>query len=223
MAWQQMRAGKELRPLDMDFRHNYAPTGGERFTEADVFRAREAVLAEMAGVALDESRRWDQEMSASLRKHFPLAPAEAGRGDTWDYIAFMVLPDLIVHRFDPTTSDRARFQGESRRHVLRRLWRRTQVFEERFYYGEDALSEDEFGNLLERQVTALRPALANTAARYILSSMLHGQDRRDFTRRLLKIMTYRTAIYWVDVKDEDILDNFVRDCAREAHPALAAR
>lgn len=222
VARQRLR-DKQLSPMNGDLRYTFADTGGDRITLAALQEAREAVMRDMEGIPSDASRRWDQQMTVSLKAHFPLIPAEAGRGDTWDYIALVVLPDLVTQRFDPCVSDRARFQGESRRHALRRLWRRAQVFDERFYYGDETLSEDEFGNLLERQVTALRPALANTAARYILSSMLRGQERRDFTRRLLKIMTYRTAIYWVDVDDEDALDSFVRDCAREVHPALVAR
>lgn len=220
LAWNKLKRGDEPIPLDVaSTDYSVAGTGGAPVTDARLAELRRNLSAAVEGIdpAVD-SRLFDQVLTVALQENLHLTRAEAGRGDIWDYLTFVVVPDLAVRRFPVETAARDRFRGDSRRHVLRRLYRRGVVFEHRFITGSRGLSEDEFVQLLERQTTGLRPRLANAIASHVVESGLAGADRREFLRRTMKLVTYRSGIYWLDDADDDAVRRFVATCASEAHP-----
>lgn len=220
-AWKMLVDGQSIIPLVSDSDdYRIAETGGVAVTDAQLEELRGRLLAAVSGIDVSlEPRLFDQRLAVAMKDYLDISRSEAGRGDVWDYLTFVVIPDLAVQRFSPERTSRDRFNGDSRRHVFRRLWRRTLVFEREHYLGDDALSEDEFVQLLERQVSSVRPALANAVARSVTGSELKGGERRQFTRRIMKLVTYRSGIYWLP-DDDDVLEDFVAACAGEVLASL---
>ncbi|GGE64982.1 hypothetical protein [Nesterenkonia cremea] len=216
--WTALREGNVPQPLVVrSDEYSVDPTGGRSVSEIDIQQLREGVLADLGEVTGDQSREFDKRLALSLRKRLPILPAEAGRGDVWDYLTFVVFPDLTVSRFPAKNRDR--FNGKSRRHALRRLWRRATVLSPEYLGGPSGLAEDEFAQILERQTTSLSPRISDAVASAIVSSGLAGGERREFARRLMKIITYRTGMYWLDDEDSETLSRFVDACAAEVTPS----
>lgn len=220
-SWKALLAGETLTPLvshSDDYR--VAETGGLAVTDFQLEGLRARLVSAVEGIdATQDSRNFDQNLAVAMAEHLNISRSEAGRGDVWDYLTFVVVPDIVVQRFSPERASRDRFNGDSRRHVLRRLWRRTLVFHREHYAGDRSLTEDDFVQLLERQVSSVRPALANAVARKVTESGLTGGDRREFTRRIMKLVTYRSGIYWLP-DDDDVLEDFVAACAGEVQRTL---
>lgn len=218
LRWAALQDGQVPAPLAVESdEYTVDPTGGTAVDDAQLSAFRAAVLTQLDGVRGDATREFDHRMSLALRRHLRILPAEAGRGDVWDYLTFVVFPDLVTSRFAPKT--RERYRGDSRRHALRRLWRRGLVLSPRFLGGDHGLAEDEFVQILERQTTSLSPALSDAVASAIVGSGLTGGERREFARRLMKIITYRTGMYWLGDEDSEALSRFVDACAAEVTPS----
>lgn len=163
-----------------------------------------------------QSSLFDQQFYALLRDHFPVSPYEASRPGVWEYLTFVVLPDVAHLRFDMfvegeksspssaqtivTQSANIRdrhFGGE--RNTFKRLWVRSVIAGDRIPWL-NLLTEDNLfsffdrPNLLQNREKAEYIFEALCTFRYFaMQSGLGGQEAiiRDFLKRIVRLMPLR--------------------------------
>ena len=163
-----------------------------------------------------QSSLFDQQFYALLRDNFPVSPYEASRPGVWEYLTFVVLPDVAHLRFDMfvegeksslssaqtivTQSANIRdrhFGGE--RNTFKRLWVRSVIAGDRIPWL-NLLTEDNLfsffdrPNLLQNREKAeyIFEALC-TFRHFAMQSGLGGQEAiiRDFLKRIVRLMPLR--------------------------------
>lgn len=193
---------------------SFPPSGGRRTTIEHLHMLRLACLdsLEHRRHSYEYSVAFDLALGHELSRDREFSPGEMGVAEVWDFLALVLLPDVVVARVAgprPTSGrgagDRRRLIGGDRRHVLRRLWRRRVVF------GDDIvesrrLTEDDYVALLERRVTLERRNVARRAAEQIMSSGYEGSERREYTRIMMRHLTQVSGIVHLDDTASSHLD-----------------
>lgn len=170
----------------------FPSTGGRRVEEHELLSLRHSCL-QVVSMASDirppeRGAFFDLEIGKTLYEFSSGSRGEFGTAAVWDFLALVLLPDVVTTRLGEGASPTAlgaRLTGGNRRHVIQRLWRRWAVF------GQDlveqrVLSEDDYVALLERRLTSERPELARAVAASIRASGLSSGDRREYTRLFMR-------------------------------------
>lgn len=209
----------------------FPSVAGNKITEEDLLAFREA--CENAEAESHEEASKNRKQRTSLletnldrlvgREILQFAQdfnLEAAFGDpaVWDFLTLVLLPDVVALRFDPKTADPARFVGGNRRHALQRLWRRWQVLGAAVVQ-ENKLTEDDYGQILERSTFAQNPTLARLFARKLLASdhiRLHGESRKALTRNFAKRVEALSGVVVLSSIDKKTLEAAVDDTFQKA-------
>lgn len=205
----RVRFDREVLADELERAGVFPPTGGERMTLDELLDLRQQCLNAIPSGMTPEDREFgavfDREVGRTLVHATNGSRGEMGNPMTWDFITLVLLPDLSLQRFDGSTKDaRARYTGGNRRHVLQRLWRRRQVLGDDIVDSE-ALTEDDYGVLLERRLTLEREMVARTAANTIVRSRFSGSTRRDFARALTRQLVQASGYLYVNADDPEHL------------------
>lgn len=199
----------------------FPATGGRRASASELMSLREECLESLADVSATSPAEFgaafDLRVGRVVYEHGVESPGEFGDPEVWDFLALVLMPDLVARRLrlddeesvPSAQSLKARLTGGNRRHVLQRLWRRWLVF------GPDVvesriLLEDDYVALLERSLTSGRPELARRVVESIRSSGATAGERRAYTRAFMRRLLVATGFVALDVNDEDHLDAVVR-------------
>lgn len=174
----------------------YTPTGGTRVTTAALNKLRGDLLelALAAGYPSPASQQqaaaFDSEAALVLSQQMLIAPAEAAKGDVWEFLSCVLLPDVVRWRFGGTggaATPLERFLS-GRRNVFQRLWWRAFLLSPRVADAPHlpellrALGEDELVQLMERPSLAGIEGLPASIASGLLAA---SRSYSDITRRQL--------------------------------------
>lgn len=199
-------------------------TGGQAAAIDDLSEWRHLVLERLAPAAnLQTKMGRDQYgiiLGRALEEVIHPGPSDAAHDGVWSFLALKVFPD-IVHARWPMSGRRLPAdrwigkQGGGRdRNFLKLSWRRWKALGTVLEVpeGKVCLGEDEFGALLERSSLARNNSLIRVAAREIIDYAGRG-PRMQFTRELMKLITYQTGPLDLQILSVEDLAEIVHSCA----------
>jgi hypothetical protein len=211
----------------------FTPTGGARAERRDLERLR-TQLVEIAeglgypGEATESARlRFDMAIAESLFKVMQMAPSEASKPGIWEFLACVLLCDLVKWRFPGGTEGvplERYFAG--RRNTFQRLWWRAFILSEEEtaapYQLLKLLGEDELVQIMERPYLAGSRSLSRTVARELLiASERHPRvARRILIREAQKRLRRLAAFTSLEVLEEAVLGRFVKNVFDEVAMAV---
>lgn len=200
------------------FEHAEQRTTGSKHDVLDRYALemlREAVQSDLAAHVDAEGRSagpkdkgsFDRALAHSLGAHLPLSLVDASDQGIWNFLALLVLPDVIWwrHRFSE-----ARYL--TRRNHLRVAWERQRVLGDLLHEGARPLGEDELVGLLERSRMARNVRLTRALARRILAS--EDGNRSAYARRLNIEVSKVTGTILLDSLDDGALNDIVSEAAK---------
>lgn len=198
----------------------YGPSGGEQIAPQEL----EGMAESLTEIAIRhgypssdgrDTRGSDIAMSIHLYEVMAITPVEAANGGIWNFLACIVVPDLIAWRFPVREAvsasgnpDRWIVDRRWYRHALGRLWWRACMF--RDPENDDPwhllrqLQEDEFIQLLER------PHLVGyrDAVHHLISAMLKKfKEHQDLNRGTLMRIAAKRLLRLGAVIDLHSLDS----------------
>lgn len=207
----------------------YTPTGGTRALPSLLINVRTEMLALARAAGWpdagddDARRRFDADAAVLLHRSLNAAPAEAARGGVWEFLAAVLLPDVVRWRFpgggDGTAP--ARFLA-GRRNAFQRLWWRAHLVRDE---SADApygllfqLYEDEIVQILERPNLAGIPHLTRAVGRELLAAAARhgGVARRDLIRDAQKRIMRLSAFVCLEAFAEPALRTLAEGAFEEA-------
>lgn len=199
--------------LDSMYHHRVAfpATGGIRVTLNALIELRNecSEAQKAAELAPNTEQSFDLRLGEILTRFGTSSRNEFGIGAVWDFLTLILLPDIVSNRLGKISAEslgsRSRITGGDRRHQLQRLWRRRIVLGAELVDSR-LLTEDDYVQLLERNITLERPELTQRVARKILTSGLSGQDRRNYTRSMMKSVLQMSGIVHFSGNDTAHLD-----------------
>lgn len=207
----------------------YAATGGARAEESDVRAIRTAICscAEAAGFPEAASDKhlvlFDRALAPELLRHMPMALAEAGSREVWNFVSLVVAPDVTQWRFAPRNhlQDERWLCSDLTRHMFSRLWWQAYLLVGRDG-GQDrldvlnALSESDLNQLLERTQLAGAVELLRAFARAVSADPEKSRDlTRNSAKRLLRLMAITDVPSLSYVETEGLAKRAIED-ARHA-------
>lgn len=196
------RAGELLEPTISHPRQVFAEVG-ERARPAHIDRARTALLEVAIELGFPEQEltndtlnTFDREAARRLAQSMDISWSEAANREVWNFVTFVVLPDLTRWRWASTRSftDERWVARDLMRHTWARLWWRATTFA-----GHadllDRIQESELNQLFEKRVIGGEPDLVVATARALFEAI--DADRaprrdlfRDVTKRLRRALAY---------------------------------
>lgn len=204
----------------------FQSTGGRPVLDGELMALRQNCLAVLEATGSGSQKDSGVELDLALGKliyDYSLGSrGEFGKGAVWDFLALVLLPDVVALRIGQVSSPqavRARLTGGNRRHVLQRLWRRWAVFGPEIVERR-ALTEDDYVALLERRLTSERPLLARAVATSIEASRFDGSGRRDYTRLFMRRLLQASGIVAVVDAESPHIAALVRHVDREVNTVL---
>lgn len=160
-----------------------AASGGTPVTADRLQGVRTAVHQALQQEDVRTDADFDRVVGRTLFEEMDIVPGDAARQDVWNYIGLVFLPQTASRRF--SFDQTARWVGNRRRHVLRRLWFRRKALGDLLDSTARPLDEDEQVQLTERQMFASDARLARMTAGLVLSYPGRARGRR-FTREFVK-------------------------------------
>lgn len=148
---------------------------------------------------------FDRRLSLSLNEHLQLTAIESSNGDSWAFLALLVLPEIPWLRYGKRFSE-ARFLG-GQRNVFRVAWERGGVLGDLLSCGTKPLSEDELVGLFERSRMARNERLIRRLAVHILESKI--SNRSEYVRKLNVEVVMETGTSLLDALTDDELDGVI--------------
>ena len=143
---------------------------------------------------------------------------EACRNEVWNFIATILLPDLVTWRF-PSQNER-RFLGGDR-NTFQRLWWRAYLLRESGAHDPwrlIRLPEDALVGLMERPGISSNPNVTRTIARAIVEIVvtLPSEQREAGWRLAYKLVRQRIPLVNLDALDEPQLISQINEVCRSA-------
>lgn len=162
-------------------------------------RLREQVFGEGPERTETQSRR---ALGAFLHDEAGISTSDAGQPAVWNYLALVLLPDVMVRTGANLATDPHFVARDLTRHRLARYWRRDLVLGE-WARGRGDLAEDEMVQLTERVALARNVRLIRLMCEFIEREPSRGREQltRDFTR----FVTARTGAVLMDALSDDHL------------------
>lgn len=203
----------------LQHRSAFPATGGLRITFAQLMEFRNRCCK-----SLDSSDRtanfevsFDLNIGTLLRELGKSSRSDMGVAAVWDFLTLVLLPDLVARRLGDLSSEssglRSRITGGDRRHQLQRLWKRRVALGDELVDAR-LLTEDDYLQLLERNITLERGELTRRIARAIISSGFSGEKRREYTRTMMKSLMQMSGLVHFDETDIKHLDAAVEELHR---------
>jgi len=218
----------------------YGPSGGEQVSLQDL----EQMAESLTRIAMDhgypkaenrdrDTRGADIALSVHLYEGMAISPVEATSGGIWNFLACVVVPDLVAWRFpvrdaasDSGNPDRWIVDRRWYRHAFGRLWWRACMFRDPDHADPwhlmRQLQEDEFIQLLERpHLVGYRDSVL-----HLVRAMLNAfHSRPDLNRgTLMRIAAKRLlrlgAVIDLHALDGDGLGRLMKDIAMDSVAAL---
>ncbi|KRA31228.1 hypothetical protein ASD81_17345 [Nocardioides sp. Root614] len=154
-----------------------------------------------------DTARYDIALGQVLRQSLEIVPSDAAHGETWSFLALVLLPDVCAARFPDLHADR--MIGTPSKHALRRVWDREEVLLELLDPAHPKpLGEDELFQLFDRTALVRDHRLVRALVAAVLKS---GEgDRSSWARQLYKRITFLTGARLLDVLSDQELDDLVR-------------
>lgn len=211
----------------LQHRSAFPATGGLRLSleQMRTFRDRCCSASASAARTAKFDLTFDRLVGRLLVEYGQNSRSDMGAAGTWDFLTLVLLPDLVADRLGTLSSEnsglRSRITGGDRRHQLQRLWKR------RTTLGNDLvdaclLTEDDYVQLLERNLTLERSQLARRIAHAIISSGFSGDKRRQYTRLMMKSVLQMSGVVHFDDTDSEHLDDAVNELHRWSVARLSA-
>jgi hypothetical protein len=199
----------------------FTPTGGTRVDADALRRLRDTLIGIAQECGYPDPERghsFDKRAAIFLHSAMQLSAAEAAKPGVWEFLACVLLCDLVRWRFpgDHMGSPPERFLA-SRRNTFQRLWWRAFVFYDSGvaepYHLLDELGEDEAVQIMERPFLAGSRTLSRTVARELFAAAVRHPDisRRILIREAQKRMRRLGAFISFESVDETSLLPFVHD------------
>lgn len=207
----------------------YPATGGIRVTRAQLLEFREDVVRNVAAIGreADFGTAFDLAIGRRVADLGTESRGEMGVATVWDFLALVLLPDLVTRRISDTDGrirdgrgPRSRLTGGDRRHVLQRLWKRWVVFGPEIVESR-ILTEDDYVALLERRLTLEHGVVARRVVASIASSGYNGSTRREYTRIFMRHLVQMSGIVDVSEHDHEHLDAAFAEVHRSTIAVLA--
>lgn len=200
----------------------FTPTGGSRVDERSLANIREGAreIAQDAGYpdpfpdapSLDARYHFDFEIARFLHRKMAIPPGEAGKNDVWEFVACVLLPELVRWRFPgnqksdfQTNTDR--FLGGERNAFQRLWWRAELLGEDGDYQLLKELNEDELVQIMERPYMASQRELARATARRFVDVVSEHPDvdRMELMRNAQKRLRRLTPLVsFSNLNSEDL-------------------
>ncbi len=215
----------------------YTPTGGRRVPAGHLER-----LQQLIRVAADDTgfparlndvqrTRFDADSSRILHSHMDLSPAEASQPGIWEFLACVVLPDVVRWRFPGpggSSTSLERFTGGIRglRNTFGRTWWRATILHVPDtpdpYTLLVLLGEDELVQITERPNLAGSRPLARQVAHSFLAAAAQNPaiTRSDLLRDAMKRLRRLLPIVAFDALGDALLKQLVDDIFAESAASL---
>ena len=223
--------------LESDTRHpaaTYAATGGNRIKEnaLKVLQQELRDSARQSGYpdtpSSSQKRDFDAISGQLLHQKMYITPSEAAKPEVWNFIACILLPDIVRWRFPGSggVTSKERFQGKNRgmRNTFGRVWWRAQILylpdKENPYTLLYKLGEDELVQIMERPGIAGSPALgAQISASFLTASAdndgISGPEiLRDAMKRLRRLLPLVSFDALDDEIRRELIDHVFEDAVR---------
>jgi hypothetical protein len=215
----------------------YAATGGNRADSKALMRLQKMMrdTAQQHGYPDQPNARQKRDFDAAsgklLHQEMYITPSAASRAEVWNFMACVLLPDIVRWRFpgDDNVTSRERFQGKSRglRNTFGRVWWRAYILyqpgAESPYGLLERFGEDELVQIMERPGIAGSPVLAKQICHSFLETcQTNGKisntselwrDAMKRLRRLLPLISF-------DALDDEVLRQLINDIFAESASAL---
>ncbi|WP_338438701.1 DUF6339 family protein [Synechococcus elongatus] len=209
----------------------YGATGGTRLNTNRLTELRQKLveIAKHHGYPKKGSTTgltgFDYKASIVLAESDFFQSGEAWRNDVWNFIALILLPDLVEWRFP--NAGRERYFGGSR-NVFQRLWRRGTFLDRGIEHPKrweliEKLSEDAYSAILERPTLSANPVVARALAEVWveMSSLVKSNDLQTITRAATKALrAYNTVICFDLLPQEELIMLIRSNFQREAQKLL---
>ena len=218
MAVEEARSKAQERLSDVLANTSYAATGGRRAREDELNGFSDHIRSVAEDCGYPDQRRLSEQRDFDLRvttylDDFGIIPAEAARGEVWQYLTCALLPDVVIWRFGKTSSgvvgtcagNTERFLG-SERNLLGRLYWRLRILKDsgaeepyRFLDGshDSGLSEDNMVSLVERTGVSRHPELSLIIAKHFerIREAVRASSvaEEEFFREVMKRIVRRSA------------------------------
>lgn len=200
----------------------FYPPLGERVSEKEIQELQEAVR----GAAMQfgypsrvlpssQIRQFNQTMTSVVHAKMNIPAGVARRAGTWNFLACVVLPDIVHWRWadEEGIVHRDRYIQNSRRRNLfwRAWWWGELLFDndaEEPYHLVSRLGEDNMENIFGRASIASHPRLCLAVASRLASHPRAGQDLlRDAMKRILRFLPFLC----IEAMNQENLDALVAE------------
>jgi len=176
-------------------------TGGRAVRPEELRDIRERVTASVerwisvGEIARSDQPEFDALLGQALHEALMILPADAAHPSTWNFLSTVLLPDVVITRFNDIPDNRGL---GTNRNVLRRAWHRWDILGDLLVEGSPTLREDELVGLLERTAVARNRPLVRELARAVLAYQ-GRRARTEYARDLYKMVRRRTGPLMLDV------------------------
>ena len=212
----------------------FAATGGTRVTSSELADLRSAIVAKAREHGFPAPRKGDSLMcdahiSVILREMMGISPNEAATDGLWEYLACILMPDLVIWRFQGAEGRTLaeRFLA-GRRNNFYRLWWRAYVLAGDLVAEEAVrllsfLGEDEMVSMMERprlfgNLRVIR--LYCSEFRKAVENGDIGGRRQDVNREAQKRLRRLAAVRLMDSLPENTLRLELRGLIEQARNSL---
>lgn len=229
------RAGQPLEPTTSHPKQVYAEVG-QRVRPTQIDRARSALVELATDLGFPEEdlsdphkNAFDRAVAHRLVQDLDISWSEAANRELWNFVTFVVLPDLTRWRWASARSftDERWVARDLMRHTWARLWWQATTFR-----GHDALldriQESELNQLFERRVIGGEPHLVVATTGAILDAIDEGRAPRrelfrEVTKRLRRATVYLDTSAMTPGELRTMVDRLAEDSITALLPVHVAR
>lgn len=195
----------------LQHRSAFPATGGIRLTADELIVFRKVCLSSLdSSIMPNFGTHFDLEMGRLLKDFGLRNRSDMGTASVWDFLSLVLLPDVIAKRLGSMNAGskglRSRLTGGDRRHQLQRLWKRRIVLGDEIVDAQ-LLTEDDYVQLLERNITLERSALTKSVAYQIVNSGYSGDKRRQYARTMMKFLLQMSGLVHFSESDTAHLES----------------
>ena len=212
----------------------YAATGGNKIGITGLSQLQKKIRehASLCGYpnqpGTKQKRDFDAASGQILHENMYITPSEASKPEVWNFLACILLPDIVRWRFPGTDGVTAseRFLGKNRalRNTFGRVWWRAYVLYqqgvERPYDLLYQLGEDELVQIMERPGIAGSPVLAKQICRSFLAARNGVSNAPELLRDAMKRLRRLLPLISFDALEEDVLRQLVNQVFTESYSSL---
>ncbi|MFF1412820.1 DUF6339 family protein [Streptomyces sp. NPDC058289] len=213
----------------------YAPTGGIPASRAHLEDVAAAIRRCAKGFGYPDgigstTRGFDRALAAVVFEDTDMAPAEAAAPEVWTYMATLLVPDVVMWRWQPKNNDERWIGRGLVRHTFGRLWWQAYALgvpdgDGRDYALLDTLSETDLNQIFERRSIGGTPPLARALVSALADARVAGSGVprrevvRDVTKRVCRLVPFTSFLSL----DEPQIRGRMHDVVTESLEALTPK